>query len=139
MSEKTILISSSNPIGCQQINKMKKLYLKELIEKLKLRLDSYSFNELKAIILEYAERFPPNDRQSFLDIFIPVKKTTTQKTPKPNNTIDFSVFPVYGYRKMSSSNYKNDKYYKKKSMLIIHCCPARNPPDSISIDRNISL
>ncbi len=33
---------------------MEKLYLKDLIEKLKLRLDSYSFNELKAIILEYA-------------------------------------------------------------------------------------
>ncbi len=61
---------------------MEKLYLKELIEKLKLRLDSYSFNELKAIILEYAERLPPNDRQSFLDIFIPLKKTTLQKTIK---------------------------------------------------------
>ena len=48
---------------------MEKLYLKVLIEKLKMRLDSYSFNELKAIILEYAERLPPNDRQSFLDIF----------------------------------------------------------------------
>ena len=61
---------------------MEKLYLKELIEKLKLRLDSYSFNELKAIILEYAERLPPNDRQSFLDIFIPIKKITPKKTAK---------------------------------------------------------
>lgn len=61
---------------------MEKLYLKVLIEKLRLRLDSYSFNELKAIILEYAERLPPNDRQAFLDIFIPLKKTTPQKTVK---------------------------------------------------------
>lgn len=56
---------------------MEKLYLKELIEKLELRLESYSFDELKKIILEYAERLAPNDRQSFLDIFIPSEKTTT--------------------------------------------------------------
>jgi hypothetical protein len=45
---------------------MEKLYLKEFIEKLKLRLDSYSFDELKSVILEYAECLPPDDRQSFL-------------------------------------------------------------------------
>jgi len=61
---------------------MEKLYLKEFIEKLKLRLDSYSFDELKSVILEYAECLPPDDRQSFLDIFIPIKKTTTRKTIK---------------------------------------------------------
>ena len=61
---------------------MEKLYLKELMEKLKLWLDNYSFDELKGIILEYAECLPPVDRQSFLDIFIPLKKTATQKTIK---------------------------------------------------------
>lgn len=76
---------------------MEKLYLKELIEKLKLRLDSYSFDELKAIILEYAESLPPADRQSFLDIFIPLKKTTPQKTVKTDK--DFLIKEIEDFGK----------------------------------------
>ena len=76
---------------------MEKLYLKEFIEKLKLRLDSYSFDELKSIILEYAECLPPADRQSFLDIFIPSKKTTTQKTIKTDK--DYFIREIEAFEK----------------------------------------
>jgi len=76
---------------------MEKLYLKEVIEKLRLRLDSYSFDELKSIILEYAECLPPADRQSFLDIFILSKKTTTQKTIKTD--IDYFIKEIEEFEK----------------------------------------
>jgi len=76
---------------------MEKLYLKEFVEKLRLRLDSYSFDELKGIILEYAECLPPTDRQSFLDIFILSKKTTTQKTIKTDK--DYFIKEIEEFEK----------------------------------------
>lgn len=76
---------------------MEKLYLKEFIEKLKLRLDSYSFDELKSVILDYAESLSPADRYSFLDIFMPSKKTTTQKTIKTDK--DYFIREIEEYEK----------------------------------------
>ncbi len=76
---------------------MERIYLRELIEKLQLRLDSYSFDELKSIILEYAECLPPADRQSFLDIFLPSIKKTTQKTIKTDK--DYFIREIEEFEK----------------------------------------
>jgi len=77
---------------------MQKLYLKEFIEKLKLRLDGYSFDELKRIILEHAEYLPPADRQSFLDIFIPLKEPPIRKTIKTDKDILIREIEEFGRR-----------------------------------------
>jgi hypothetical protein len=73
------------------------MYLKELIEKLKLRLDNYSLDELKSSILDYAERLPPGERQSFLDIFVPLKKAKPEKPIQTDK--DYLIREIEEYEK----------------------------------------
>jgi len=76
---------------------METMYLKELIEKLKRRLDSFSLDELKSIILDHAERLPPADRRAFLEMYVPSKKPKPQKLLKTDK--EYLIKEIEEFRK----------------------------------------
>jgi len=61
---------------------MEKLYLREFIKKLKLRLHKFSREDLDSIIIEHAKCLSPDQRQEFLDIFATFQKAKPRKSIK---------------------------------------------------------
>jgi hypothetical protein len=59
---------------------MAKLTLKEFMSELNARLEKFTHEELKEIIISRGMTLPPHERQEYLDQFIPSKKPEKKKT-----------------------------------------------------------
>ena len=77
---------------------MNRLSLKEFIEKLSNRLDSLNYNELKAIILDYAESLTPDKRESYLHMFTSKEKTRKKKVKPSDGDYLLKEIEAFGTR-----------------------------------------
>ena len=77
---------------------MKKLSLKEFVSELTARLDRFTHDELKTVILEHAASLLPKKRQTYMDIFVLPVKPEPEKIQKAEGDLLLREIEAFGKR-----------------------------------------